>query len=79
MGSDQPIETYYFPPLIVPIFGIAETAVGMKMHTHAYVYYEHEAKKGGNNICSLMCKYLQSRGLLVMSDPIAELNWTFYN
>ncbi len=64
MGSDQPGETYYYSSLIVPIFGIAQPSLGPENdHLHAYVYYEHEAKKGGNNVCSLLWKYLESRGL----------------
>jgi hypothetical protein len=80
MGSDQPGETYYYSALIVPIFGIAEPSIGPENdHLHAFVYYEHEAKKGGNNVCSLLWMYLDIRGLLNADDPIGELNWTFDN
>jgi hypothetical protein len=80
VGADQPGETYYYSPLIVPIFGIAEPNLSDENdHLHAYVYYEQEAKKGGNNFCSLIWLYLKSRGLLDVKDPIGELNWTFNN
>ena len=80
MGADQPGETYYCSPLIVPIFGIAEPNLSNENdHLHAYVYYEQEAKKGGNNVCSLIWLYLKSRRLLNANDPTGELNWTFNN
>ena len=44
-----------------------------------YVYYNHEAKKEGNNVCLLMWKYLQSCGILDVENPIGELNWRFEN
>jgi hypothetical protein len=80
MGPGQPGETYYYTSLIIPNFGIAECSLSPDNgHLHAYVYYEHEAKKGGNNICLLLWKYLDSRGLLDANDLIGELNWTFDN
>jgi hypothetical protein len=80
MGADQPGETYYSSPLIVPIFGIAESNLSNENdHLHAYLYYKQEAKKGGNNVCSLIWLYLKSRGSLNVNDSIGELNWTFDN
>jgi hypothetical protein len=80
MGANQPGETYYYSPLIVPIFEIAEPNLSNENdHLHAYVYYEQEAKKGGNNDCSLIWLYLKSCGLLNANDPIGELKWTFDN
>jgi hypothetical protein len=77
-GADQPGETYYLSPLIVPIFRIAcPSANEANDHLHAYVYYEHEAKKGGNNVCSLMWKYLKDRGLLNKDDVGAVLECSF--
>jgi hypothetical protein len=78
--AGQPGETYYYSPLIVPISGIAERNLSDENdHLHAYVYYEQEAKKGDNNVCSLIWLYLKSRGLLDANNPIGELNWTFDN
>jgi hypothetical protein len=65
MGSNQPGETYYYSSLAIPIFGIAEPYLGPDNdQLHASIYYKHEAKKGGNNVCSLLWKYLVSQGTL---------------
>jgi hypothetical protein len=78
MGASQPGETYYYSSLLVPIFGIVEPSLGPDIdHLHAYGYYEHEVKKGGNSVHSLLWKYLDSCKLLDANDPIGELNWTF--
>jgi hypothetical protein len=50
-GNEQPGETYYYSPLSIFVFGITNYANEM---LNAYVYDEGEAKKGGNNVCSLL-------------------------
>jgi hypothetical protein len=71
-GSEQPGETYYYSPLTVNIFGIVDTSA-VEDHLHAYVYDESEGKKGGRNVCSLLLKHLDDKGLLDPEDPFEEL------
>jgi hypothetical protein len=42
-------------------------------HLHAYVYDELEGKKGGCNVCSLLTKHFNERGLLNSNEPCKEL------
>ena len=59
-GSEQPGETYYYSPLNVFLLGIVD--VSNNDHLHAFTYTEGEGKKGGNNVASLIYKFLQSQG-----------------
>jgi hypothetical protein len=60
-GSDQPGDTYYFSPLSIYCFGISNLAKTPD-HLHAYIYKDGDAKKGGNNVASLLVKYLKDKG-----------------
>jgi hypothetical protein len=53
LGEHQPGETYYFSPLTVNCFGIANVGMEKALLT-AYIYHEGEGKKGGNNVASLI-------------------------
>jgi hypothetical protein len=79
MGEHQPGETYYFSPLTVNCFGIAN--VGMpKSMLSAYIYHEGEGKKGGNNVASLIWKHLDKEGLINRQRPARkELNLVMDN
>ena len=60
-GSSQPGESYYMSPRGVYCFGVSN--VGVANHVlQAYIYLEGEGRKGGNNVASLLLKYLQDRG-----------------
>jgi hypothetical protein len=74
LGEHQPGETYYFSPLTVNCFGIAN--VGMEKATlTAYIYHEGEGKKGGNNVASLIHRYLDKEALINRDrPPRKELN-----
>jgi hypothetical protein len=75
LGEHQPGETYYFSPLTVNCFGLAN--VGMEKATlSAYIYHEGEGKKGGNNVASLIYKYLDEQGYINRGrqQPRKELN-----
>jgi hypothetical protein len=61
LGEHQPGETYYFSPLTVNCFGIANVGLPKAMLT-SYIYHEGEGKKGGNNVASLVHKYLDEQG-----------------
>ena len=55
LGAEQAGATYYFSPLSVYVFGI----VDMKTEKlQAYCYDEGVAKKGGNNVASMLMHYL---------------------
>ena len=60
-GNEQPGVTYYYSPLGVYVFGMANYATE---HLHAYVYDEGEGAKGGNNVCSLVYKHLVEEGII---------------
>jgi hypothetical protein len=74
LGEHQPGETYYFSPLTVNCFGLAN--VGMEQATlNAYIYHEGEGKKGGNNVASLIYKFLDDQGWINRGRPSRkELN-----
>jgi hypothetical protein len=74
MGEHQPGETYYFSPLTVNCFGIANVG-HEKADLTAYVYHEGEGKKGGCNVASLIYKYLDEQALIQPDrGPRKELN-----
>ena len=58
-GSEQPGEMYYYSPLNVFLLGIVD--VSNNDHLHTFTYTEGEGKKGGNNVTSLIFKFLQSQ------------------
>jgi len=80
LGADQVGDAYYFSPVNVSCFGISDQTRGADKDTlDAFVYMEHEGHKGGNNVVSLIHKFLTMKGLLNKDDPIGELNFTFDN
>ena len=60
-GNEQPGVTYYYSPLSIYIFGMANYATE---HLYAYVYDEGEGAKGGNNVSSLVYKHLVDVGII---------------
>jgi hypothetical protein len=58
LGEHQAGATYYYSPLTVNCFGIADCSV-RDPHLTAYVYHEGEGKKGGNNVASLIMKHIK--------------------
>jgi hypothetical protein len=74
LGKHQPGETYYFSPLTVNCFGIANVGMEKALLT-AYIYHEGEGKKGGNNVASLIHKYLDDQALINQNrEARKELN-----
>jgi hypothetical protein len=71
LGEEQAGETDYYCPLNVYGFGIVDQATG-KLIT--YIYNEGEGGKGGNNVTSLIHKYLSDRGMLDADNPILSLD-----
>jgi len=54
-GTDQPGATYFLSPLGVYVFGICNWK---SKQMNAYVYDESNGRKGGNNVVSLLWKYI---------------------
>jgi hypothetical protein len=77
-ASEQPGATYYFTPMSVYPFGIVDCSTEPSELT-AYCYYEGEAKKGGNSVCSILWKYVLAQGLLDGSSKAKEINFVFDN
>ena len=78
-GNEQPGDTYYFSPLTVNVFGIADHSNDL---LNAYVYTEATGKKGGNNVVSLIYKKLKDDKFLEEAQtggPFKELILIFDN
>lgn len=71
LGAEQAGESYYYCPLNVNGFGIVDQGTG-KLVT--YIYDEGEGGKCGNNVTSLIHKYLMDFGMLDINDPIVSLD-----
>ena len=66
MGENQPGETYYFSPLGIYCFGVAN--VGKTVHDlRAYIFQEGQAKKGGDTVASLLYRHIKDCGLIDVS------------
>ena len=80
----QPGATYYMSPLTINNLGVVNQANlqsdgQVKDLMHCHVYHEGIGNKGGNNVCSLLHKTLDSEGLLRENDPGLELNVIYDN
>ena len=64
-GGEQPGDTYYFSPLSISCFGLVNHSTEILT---AYVYPEGVGKKGGNNVASLIFKYLKDNGILNLAE-----------
>jgi hypothetical protein len=61
LGEHQAGATYYYTPLTINCFGIANV-VYKDPTLCVYLYHECEGKKGGNNVASLIMKHIQDMG-----------------
>ena len=63
-------------------FGIADQT-SVKDMLNAFIYCEHEGKKGGDNVVSCLWKFLCLKGIIINGSPppvpIEELTFTFDN
>ena len=91
-NHEQPGCAYYYSPLSVYNLGVVNHAhkYGQinsdgnvrneyKEHMHAHVYHEGVAKKGANNVASLIMKTLTDSNILRENDPGGELVIVFDN
>ena len=77
----QPGETYYYSEAIGNIFGIVDSS-GKDGNEHlltAYFYMEGDAKKGGNNVASMLIDYLHRKGLTDSNNTVKSINFVFDN
>jgi hypothetical protein len=79
-ASEQPGATYYYSPLSAFCFGIVDASVDKLT---AWVYTEEDAKKGGNNVASLMLQHLQHKGIIELvsssGEAFKEINFVMDN
>ncbi|CAB9505274.1 unknown protein [Seminavis robusta] len=73
---EQPGETYYYSPLAAYCFGVVDCATD---HLSAYTYTEDIAKKGGNNVASLLWHHLWLQKVLSTDEPFKEITFIFDN
>ncbi len=85
-NSEQPGTTYYYSPLNIYNLGCVNHAhvvdqdhENPREHMHCHIYHEGIAKKGANNVASLIMKTLQITGLLREEECGKELNIIFDN
>ena len=85
-NEEQPGPAYYYSPLNVYNLGVVNHAYvydgdtnDPKEHMYAHVYHEGIAKKGANNVASLIMKTLGLENVLREGDPGGELNIVFDN
>jgi hypothetical protein len=78
-ASEQPGATYYFSAMNAYVFGVVDANVDALT---AYIYNEDLAKKGGNNVTSLLMHHLHRKGILqeaATKGPFKELNFVMDN
>ena len=84
-NSQQPGCTYYYLPLSIYNLGVVNHAFDygdnsrFDTHMDAHVYHEGVAKKGSNNVVSLILKSLKSAGIMRENDIGGELILVFDN
>ena len=61
--KDQPGAVYCFVPLNIYCLGIVDYN-SIKDHLHAYMYSKAEGERGGNEVATLIIKYLSDKGYL---------------
>ena len=83
-NEEQPGCTYYYSPLSIYNLGVVNHAHDygdgeIAAHMHCHVYHEGVAKKGANNVASLIVKTLRQLNLLRDNSMGKELNIIFDN
>ncbi len=85
-NQEQPGTTYYYSPLNIYNLGVVDHAHvassdynNPKEHMHTHVYHEGVARKGANNVCSLILKTMKMNGMIHERLCGAKLNIVFDN
>jgi hypothetical protein len=66
-GSEQPGDTYYYSPLFIYVFGVADVSSD-RPKLFSYGYHEGQGSKGGNNVASLLMKAMTDLGWLIPGE-----------
>ena len=61
-GAQQPGDTYYYTTLIISNLIVVDC---FNDHLNAHIYHKGEAKKGGNNVASLIMKTMINMGWII--------------
>jgi len=78
-GDQQPGETHHHSPVNVQTLGVVNCG-STPMKLHAHTCSEDKAKKGGNNVASLVCTQLFHDGFLQADRKhVKESNFAFDN
>ena len=80
-NSVQPGETHCYSEAIGNVFGIVDLS-GKDGNEHlltAYFYMKGDAKKGGNNVASMLIDYLHQKGLTDSNNTVKTINFVFDN
>jgi hypothetical protein len=77
-AGEQPGATYYYSPMSCYVFGVVDASTDK---LSAWMYTEAMAKKGGNNVASLLMHHLEHHGIVQQStqEPFKELNFIMDN
>jgi hypothetical protein len=67
-GGEQPGEIYYFSPLTINLFGIVDLSITPNK-LNFYAYPEFTAKKGCNNVASLLMQAIFDKFWLWKGKP----------
>ena len=80
-NSVQPGETYYYSEAIGNVFRVVDSSGkdGNEYLLTAYFYMEGDAKKGGNNVASMLIGYLHQKGLTDSNNTVKTINFVFNN
>jgi hypothetical protein len=71
-GGEQPWDIYYFSPLTINLFGIVDLSITPNK-LNCYAYREFTAKKGSNNVASLLMQDLFDKFWLRKGKPGKKL------
>ena len=82
--KEQPVSAYYYSPASAYNFGVVNHAHEYEdgtigEHLYAHVYHEGIAKKGANNVASLLMKTFRDLNLLREEEMGGELSIVFDN
>jgi hypothetical protein len=77
-GGEQPGEIYYFSAVTTNLFGIVDLSLAPSKLT-CYAYRKFTAKKGSNNVASLLMKDLSDKFCLQKGTPGKKLTITMDN
>jgi hypothetical protein len=77
-GGEQPCEIYYLSALTINLFGIVDLSV-TPQKLNCYAYRESTAKKGINNVSSMLMHNLHENNCLTKGNPGKRLTITMDN